>query len=345
MHIYIDESGSFVLPREQRSSLSCVAALIVSESEHNALLAGFEALAGAWGYSSGEIKGRSLNESQFAQVIKLLRGFKHTFLRLAAIDMGLHSESVVTNHKKRQAQDMRDRIGSQFHPDLVSQIHKLADRIEGTSNQLYVEFVLLTQLVTSVIQTSTLYYSQSEPGSLSRFRWRIDAKADSPTDYEQMWRLLVTPFAQSQSLRSPALFLRGGDYSAFSRFQNPDLPRAPEYLSQAVKDPTATFCSFDLGRVIQEDLAFHDSQDMRGLQLVDILASCFRRACHGRLQREGWEDLGRVIMTDPQDVRALKLCAFSHEIAQGSAVQYMQYTAVFNEIERKAKEYLVHRPR
>jgi hypothetical protein len=225
MHIYIDESGSFVLSHEQRSSLSCVAALIVSESEHDALLSGFETLAGAWGYSFSEIKGRNLNESQFAEVIKLLCEFKHTFLRLAAIDVGLHSESVVTNHKKRQAREMRNRMGSQFHPALVSQVYELAARIEETSNQLYVEFVLLTQLVTSVIQTSTLYYSQSEPGSLSRFRWRIDAKAESSTDYEQMWRLLVTPFTQSQSLRRLALFLRGGDYSAFSRFQNPDLPR------------------------------------------------------------------------------------------------------------------------
>lgn len=106
----------------------------------------------------------------------------------------------------------------------------------------------------------------------------------------------------------------------------------------------ATFCSFDLGRVIQEDLAFHDSKDMRGLQLVDILASCFRRACHGRLQRKGWEDLGRVVMTDPQDVCALKLCALSHEKVQRSSVQYIPYTAVFHEIESKAKACLVNRP-
>jgi hypothetical protein len=330
-------------PRLNRRS-AYPAALIVSESEHDALLSGFETLAEAWGYSSSEIKGRSLNESQFAEVIKLLHGFKHTFLRLAAIDVGLHSESVVTNHKKRQAREMRNRVGSQFHPALVRQVYELADRIEGTSNQLYVEFVLLTQLVTSVLQTSTLYYSQSEPGSLSRFRWRIDAKADSPTDYEQLWRVLVMPFVQSETLRSPMIFLKGGDYSAFSRFENPDLPRAPEYLAQAVKDPTVTFSSFSVNRVMQEDLAFHDSKSTRGLQLVDILASCFRRACHGRLQREGWEDIGRVVMTDPQDVQALKLCALSHEITQRSTVQDMPYMAVLDEIESKARAYLINRP-
>ena len=88
-------------------------------------------------------------------------------------------------HQKRQANYLRRGVDERFHPNLVAQVHELADQTEEMAPQLYVESVMLTQLIVSVIQTGTLLYSQLLPESLGRFAWAIDAKDREPTNYER----------------------------------------------------------------------------------------------------------------------------------------------------------------
>ncbi len=341
MHIYIDEAGSFTCFSEARSSISCVVALVVPESVHDSLLEEFEKLTQKWTFRDEEVKGRLLREPHFDEAIRLVFRTGGAFLRISAIDMGIHTVPLVEDHKRRQAERLRSAMDERFSKSLVEQIQHLAGQVEDLAPQLYVESTLLTQLVVSIIQTATLLYSQLEPPALGRFSWRIDAKDRSTTEYEELWRVLVLPFVQSASLRAPMIFLTEGDYSYFAPFENPDLPSSPEHLRGAVPHPDETFSAFSVNRVMTSDLEFADSKSSLGLQLVDVLASCFRRACNQRLQPEGWKHLGRIIVRDPQTDLAVQLCSLSDAIPIFYPSRDMPYAQTLDHIADTSRGYLI----
>ena len=170
MYIYIDEAGPFACCSPVRSSISCIGALVVPESVHKSFLNAFSRLRKGWGLSAGEIKGRNLSEEQFDQVIRVIMQFRGVFLRISAIDVGLHRKDVIQDHQKRQSERLRSPLDARFQKSFVDQVLGMADQIERMSPQLYVQSVLLTELVGSVIQTSTLLYSQLEPAALGACR-------------------------------------------------------------------------------------------------------------------------------------------------------------------------------
>jgi hypothetical protein len=156
MHVYIDEAGSFTTFPESHSSISCVAALVVPESVHDKLLEEFSVLVGQWGFGNTEVKGRLLSELHIAESIRAVYNTQRAFLRIAAIDMGLHTVAMIEDHKKRQAERLREPMDDRFSPALIKQIYGLASQIESLAPQLYVESVLLTRLVVSVIHLALL---------------------------------------------------------------------------------------------------------------------------------------------------------------------------------------------
>lgn len=342
MHIYIDEAGTFTTFRESRSSISCVAALVIPESVHDGLLAEFQKLVRSWGFGSNEVKGRLLSEPHIDESIRAVYNTQRAFLRIAAIDMGLHTVAMIEDHKKRQAERLREPMDDRFSPALIKQIDGLASQIESLAPQLYVEYVLLTRLVMSVIQTGTLLFSQLEPPSLGRFCWRVDAKDRQITKHEELWTTLILPFVQSESLRTPTIFLTEGDYSYFAPFENPDLPAAPDHLRQAVASPNKTLSSFSVNRIMA-DLEFVDSQSTLGLQLVDVLASCFRRAANQHPQRPGWQNLGRIIVRDPRTDLALEIGSLSDGVPRFYPFHDMSYARTVDHIAKTSRGYLIRR--
>lgn len=342
MHIYIDEAGSFTTFPESHSSISCVAALIVPESVHDTLFTEFETRVRRLGFTNAEIKGRLLSEPYFDESIRAVYNTQRAFLRIAAIDMGLHTVSMIEEHKKRQAERLREQMDDRFSPALVKQVYGLASQIEELVPQLYVESVLLTRLIASVIQTGTLLFSQVESASLGRFSWRVDAKDRRVTKYEELWRTLILPFLQSETLRSPMIFLSEGNYSHFAPFENPDLPVAPDHLRAAVACPNEIFSTFSVSRIMT-DLQFVDSSSSLGLQLADVLANCFRRASNQHLQRQGWENLGRIIARDPRTDLALELCALSDAVPRFYPFDDMPYAHTHDHIAKTSRGYLISR--
>jgi len=342
MYIYIDEAGSFTTFRESHSSISCVAALVVPESVHDRLLVEFQTLIRSWRFSNSEVKGRLLSERHFDQTIRTVYNTQRAFLRIAAIDMGLHTVAMIDDHKKRQAERLRKPMDDRFSPARVKEVYGLASQIQNLAPQLYVEVVLLTHLVVSVIQTSTLLFSQLEPPSLGCFSWRVDAKDRQITKYEELWRTLVLPFIQSETLRSQMIFLAEGDYSYFAPFENPDMSTAPDHLRDAVAHPNETFSTFSVNKIMA-DLQFVDSHSSLGLQLVDVLASCFRRGSNQRLQRQGWQNLGMIIVRDPRTDLALEICALSDDLPRFYPFKDMSYAQTLDHIAKTSRGYLIRR--
>lgn len=340
MYVYIDESGPFVTFPEARNSVSCVAALVIPESVHDQLLQQFAQLRRQWGFADDEVKGSLLTEPQFDAAIRAVYDTQSAFIRIAAIDMGLHTVTMIKEHRRKQAELLRLPMDDCFHPELVKHWCVLADQINGLVPQLYVQSVMLTKLILSVIQTSTLLYSQLEPPALGCFAWTIDAKDRPVTPSETLWKTLVLPFVEDESLKRGVIFLNEGNYSYFAQFENPDLPSAPDHLREAVQHPDKPFSSFSANRVLA-DLQFLDSRSSLGLQLVDVLANCFRRAANNRLQPEGWKSLGSIIVSDPRTNLALEMLTLSDAIERFYPFKDMPYSDILDHIARNSRGYLI----
>lgn len=310
MHIFIDESGVFALPSTSTASVSVIAALIVPDISLTVLQNEIGELAVTWGFNTSEVKGRNLNETQFQTIHELLA--KHdTIVVFTGIDLGMHTEEGITRHRLTQAARLTKYFTPEHHPNLLKETKELAKKMENLSNQLYIQMVLLHMTIEYVLQLAVIHYPLTNPSELERFAWRLDAKGETETEYEEIWKTLVAPFTESKSMRQPMIFLEGADYSAFHKFENPDLSTPPEHLRQHIPNPNGVFSTFNIGKIMLEDLVFADSKKEKGLQFADVLANCFRRACHNRLQTIGWLGLTKLLMKHPIYMQAIQFCQLS----------------------------------
>ncbi|MDA8117694.1 MAG: DUF3800 domain-containing protein [Actinomycetota bacterium] len=338
MNVFIDESGGFTKTRSQPHYVCCVAALVVPESCLSQLLADFTTLEAAWTDINGEVKGSKLGERRISRVIRLISNY-NALLQVVAIDLGMHDNTSIERHKHLQAQAMTHTLTSAHQETLREEIRELANSTAGLANQLYVEAMLMAWLVANVLQTATFYYSQTDPPTLGAFRWRIDAKDRSLTGYESLWSSVVSPILQSISLRNPMIFLKGGDYSAFAPFENPELQRPPEHLRSAVRHAKRPFSSFS-NNAVMADLHFQNSCSSPGIRLADILANTFQRACNGRLAARGWKDLGLLLVAHPATQKAVSFVALS-QAAGWAPITAMPYGTLVASLEAQARGSLV----
>jgi hypothetical protein len=298
MEIYIDESGTFARPRDARRAVSCVGALVLRSSEAPRLLERFRHLRDRWGLQ--EARARELSEKQFVEVVALCRRYD-PLLEIRATDVNVQTPAEIAAYKLEQGALLEKHITPSHQPDLRT---FLADRrryLEGLTDQLFIQSILLVSLIDDVLREAVPYYAFRAPAELGRFRWRIDAKGVNETEPERLWQVLLLPMLQSQSVKYPYAYPVEGDYSHFKKF---DLPETPEYVKEYARESGITFDDRDrertnLTRVVRGDFRLCDSKDELGLQLVDVLVGAFRRAIMGTLKKEGWKDIGRLMASHP----------------------------------------------
>lgn len=143
MHIFIDESGSFVVPTTSGWSVCCISALTIPDAYYpDEITKQFEALKSAWGIKSKEIKGRELNEHQVSAVVQLLGRYEVIF-ETVAIDMGLQTLAGIGQHKLRRAQSLSADLTPAHQAPLVIALRKAQSKLQSTSDQLYVQSVFV----------------------------------------------------------------------------------------------------------------------------------------------------------------------------------------------------------
>ena len=139
------------------------------------------------------------------------------------------------------------------------------------------------------------------------------------------------------------LYIRGKqfDYSAMDPFHNPDQEAPPPYLAvgrpRGAKGP---FLSSNL-RPLIEDLSFQDSRSSVGIQIADVLASAFCRACNGRLRERGWARLGGIMIKHAEDGQAVEYLSLSDTSMRPGRAPYGN---VVRRIEDDARPFTVPRP-
>ncbi len=305
MDIYIDESGSFLLPPTGRHRMSCVAALIVPSCVRDQLFYEFLRLRDGWPHKAVEVKGSELAETEVAAVVNLLLQFDVT-LEVFGTDMSLYSHTELDSIQKEQARLVTVRLTPEHSSHIRQELETLRDGLAELPAQLFVQLMVTTFLVEEVIQTSTLYYCQRLPYDLAEFDWVVDAKDRDVTQAEEIWRQLLLPFLQQSSFRRPLLRMVEGDYSGLFR-----------------------------------ELHFRDSQSNLGIQLADIVANTFTRAFNGTLAEPGWARLGSLMVCKRDRSFHIKLGAAPAGAGRALRTVYNpRFAAVHEQMEAVAKSMM-----
>lgn len=332
MHIYIDESGSFI-PGAGGSRFSCGAALVIPHTREAQLAHWTGKLLARWDSenSSKELKGSALSEIQARALIELVRPYD-PLLIVVLIDAGNHSDAEIQNLIAAQANNITANLTDKHHPNLVKELTDLKGRWEALSLQLAIQAFTFFTLTETVLRMGTLYYAQRIPAELGVFRWVLDAKDPARvTPYEEVWSDLLKPFLQATFMTTPLDAMEGADYSAYRNFDfTEELPE--ETKKRIPAEELAAGNPTDL-RKIMSDLRF-ESSNLIGLRLVDMFASIVRRAFSGKLRIDGWRYAGRLMVCKQPIVKILELSAISRK---GKVIEDETMLSVLSELTKHCK--------
>lgn len=291
MRIFIDESGNFIVGAGRNRSC-CVAALVVPETIESALVGEFKALRSAWS-DEPEVKGSALSDEQMSSVLTLLR--RHDVVVIAtAFDVGYQSVEQLEAFRQGQAKAFVNALTPQHNQNAHRWANELRTGWLELPLQLMAQMYTLLLTVADVIHLAPNYYAQRAPRELSRFDWIIDPKDLAPTRYEKLWARIVCPVLQTMSLSEPWARVEGFDYSGLDRF----FDAIPDYLAPHLpkRRSTRDGRALSLNRILRESVAFPDSRNEPGLQLVDAVASAITKAMNGKLPAPVWRLLGPPLL-------------------------------------------------
>ena len=233
-----------------------------------------------------------------------------------ATDSSLNTDEKVSKHKQLQSAAIAQNEPRMIYEGGRQAIRLLAQQISTTSNQLYVQLVLQTQLLGTLIDSAILYYVQRLPSTLSRFKLVIDGKSPKgQTDYESAFEKIAPGLLQTQSIKHPLPMLLGADYRAMERFIHKP-GTIPEYLVKEFPF-LASEGAIDIQKIIREDITFGRSEKYDGLQIADLLASGLRRALRlGFLKNEAiFEAIGQLMVQAAGERLPLRLMSLGSEAA------------------------------
>jgi hypothetical protein len=284
MHIFIDETGSFG-GAGSFPSPSLVGALIVPGSRLQSLEKKYGKLRKHLPLDAkGEVKGKSLSEKEVANVVDLLMEHSALF-EAAGIELGAHTEAGLNDFQAKQAERMTASLTDEHKETLKAQVHEARKRFEGFKYPLMVQSMLTFELISRIIEQSTMYFSTRRPEELGNFTWVIDAKGNlgAPNEWEEWWSQVIMPFLQTRWFRRPFGQIPIGDYSHMERFEID----ADEWTKDMAQWKEGDLRPIDLKAVLKEDFTF-TAGPTPGLEMVDIVTNATRRALVNNLQKSGW---------------------------------------------------------
>ena len=296
MNIFIDESGSFV-SAPNRDSWNCIVAYMTPEFDRKQLQGALSPLKLTAGLPSDkEVKLNQLCEERYFEFLHKL-GKLNGVLFSVATDAGMNQDTQIQYHKDNQVDLITKHKQKMKYKSGRESLQLLSDQVRGLSPQLYVQLQCQVMLISLVVRYGTLYFVSRYPKSLSRFRWRIDQKNSTQTEYETALLNVAPALLQSSTLKDPMPMLVGADYSSFSRFEYAR-GTEPTYLQEDYGiDQNTDAPSLNIGFLMREDLQLVDSRDSWGVQIADLLAAGLRRTLRHQFNdnRRAASLLGRLM--------------------------------------------------
>jgi hypothetical protein len=276
MFIFVDESGTFTFT-DKENAWCAISAFVLPESKRRSL----EMLVSQLRFKYGAGREVNLGAIPEAAYITFLTDLSKLggMAFAVAVDVSLHRREQIELHQQMQTRKIAEHIDKMIYAEGRRGVTDLASEISALPLQLYTQLVLQVELVYSVLQHAPLYYVQRESVALANFRWRVDRKDRIPNRYEKAFKKILPALLQSRSLQEPMIGLKkGADYSHFKRFEF--APGAePNYLRETygLDVDVSGGNSVNVGKLINEDFDYVDSQRFSGVQVADMLASGVRR--------------------------------------------------------------------
>lgn len=165
MHIFIDESGAFV-PADGQDSVSLVAALVFSQRGLERFHRDYQSLRRRLPKENGEVKGRLLSETHVRRVVRLLRR-SGCLLEVIASDTAVQTTEEIADHQSMHAEKLTENLTDEHPPNIHETAGKWRKRLEELAPQLYVQSVVMTELVYSVLKHANVFLPSGSRRSLA----------------------------------------------------------------------------------------------------------------------------------------------------------------------------------
>jgi hypothetical protein len=269
MHFFIDEGGTFTAS----AGWSAVCSLALPHKEVGPTRREIDFMNRQWPRRDDELKGGALSPVHLEALVDVL--YRHdAILHVYAIDMAHEDIDHIERHKTGQCEGITKYLAPTHHPNFIAEVQELRKALERMPAQLYVQCVLMSELVCSAVEENLMYFAQRRPRELGRFEWTIDAKDPARVSpQEAWWRDTLGALLESKTRKKPMRFIRDPafNYRFFDKhfmfekeLWHPDKPRE---LIQG----------YDIKKVISQQISFVDSRSETLIQAVDILTSFIRR--------------------------------------------------------------------
>ncbi len=311
MNIYIDESGSFV-NASTVGAWNAVAALAVPKAADEKIDQLLAQLRISNGHEAGkETKLNDLTEDTYIQFIGNLADL-NTVVFSTATDAGLNTTDRVLEHQQHQVEEILRHIDKIEYEGGRQGVLLVASQLGKLSPQLYVQLLCQINLMFDVVSRVVTYYVQRDPGTLAAFRWRIDQKNISRTDFEDAFEKLSPPLLQTRSLSEPLLMVNGFDYSSLSQYEFEN-GKMPDYLKEVYGIEVGS--GINIQKLIRGNIKFMDSQDSPGIQAVDLVVSGIRRCLRRQFSDndKAASTLGRLMLQAKRNAPPLNLISFAND--------------------------------
>lgn len=311
MNIYIDESGSFV-NASAMGKWNAVAALAVPESERKKLEHLVQRLkTSTMGVNTREIKLNEITEDAYIRFIAELANL-NIVVFCTATDAGLNTTDRVLVHQKNQAQEILRHLDKMKYEGGRQGVMLMAAQLEKLPAQLYVQLLCQIDLMFNVVSRVITYFAQHSPSALREFRWRVDQKNSSRTDFEDAFEKLSPPLLQTMSMNEPLMMVTGFDYSRMSQYEFED-GKAPEYLKQDYGIEVES--ALNIQKLIRGNIKFMDSADSLGIQTADLVVSGIRRCLRKQFSKNDTAAtlLGKLMLQAKHNSPSLNLISFADD--------------------------------
>src|SRR6266568_3460476 len=297
MNIYIDESGSFV-NAPVMGKWNAVAALAVPETERKKL----EHLAhrlktSTIGASTREVKLNEITEDAYIKFIADLASL-NVAVFCTATDAGLNTTDSVLVHQKNQTQEILRNLDKMKYEGGRQGVMLMATQLEKLSVQLYVQLICQINLMFDVVSRVITYFAQHSPSALREFRWRVDQKNSSRTDFEDAFEKLSPALLQTMSMDEPLMMVKGFDYSRMSQYE--------------IEVENA----LNIQKLVRGNIKFMDSADSLGIQTADLVVSGIRRCLRKQFSNNDAAAalLGKLMLQAKRNGPSLNLISFADEV-------------------------------
>jgi hypothetical protein len=284
MRVFIDEGGTFV----PWTGWGVVCSLALPHNEFGPTRREIDHLSRDWPRKDGELKGGLLRPPHLAVLVDVL--FRHDALvHACAVDVSREDSDGIERHKTLQCEGITKHLTDDHHPNLVRQVRDLRHLLERMPRQLYLQSVIMSELVCSASEETAMYFAQRRPRGLAEFEWTIDAKDPKKiTTYEKWWRDTLGPLLESRSRRDPMRLVKDPDFN-YRFFDRSFVTRKKLWYSDR---PRETVDCYDITKMITKRIEFVDSRTETLIQTVDVYASFLRRLLAGEI---AGDDISRAL--------------------------------------------------